>query len=123
MKLESIFGISIGVLAILLVITFKAWLGAREDLAAQIERCNSEKLAAVAEAESLLRDAQRDAYAARIAELEALAESEARARVIAEEAAQAARERPERVRTVIRESTDACVDAIVPADITGSLRD
>lgn len=100
------------------------YMGAREDLAAEIERCNTEKLAAVQEATEALRDAQMAQYEARIAELEQMALDERKAREIAQEAARAAESRPEKVRTVIRRVADenACMDTSVPAPVLDELR-
>lgn len=101
------------------------YVGAKSDIKAEIERCNTEKLAAVQEATEALRDAQVASYEARIAELEQIALDEARARRIAQEAAEAAAGRPERVRTVIREvsSENSCLGQPVPAAVLDSLRD
>lgn len=101
------------------------YVGAKSDIKAEIERCNTEKLAAVQEATEALRDAQVASYEARIAELEQIALDESRARRIAQEAAEAAAGRPERVRTVIREvsSENSCLGQPVPAAVLDSLRD
>jgi flagellar biosynthesis/type III secretory pathway M-ring protein FliF/YscJ len=101
------------------------FIGAKSDIKAEIERCNTEKLAAVAEAESALRDAQIASYEARLAELARMVADEAKAREIAQEAARLAESRPEKVRTVIREvaSANACIDTAVPDAVLDSLRD
>lgn len=110
---------------VLAAVLLWAYIDAKSDIKAEVARCNSEKLDAVHEASVALRNAQEAHFAARIAELEAITLQETRARQIAEEAALAARDRPERVRTVIREiaDEDACLGAAVPDSIIRSLRD
>ncbi len=58
----------------LAIAMFFFWLDGRENLAAEVSRCESSKLAAVLEAEELARKAVQDALSARIAQLERLAE-------------------------------------------------
>lgn len=99
------------------------WVGARSDLAAEVERCNTDKVAAMAAASELAREAEASAWRAQVAQAERMAAAERDARLIAEEAAAAAEGRPERVRVVIRESTDACLKAVVPAPVVERLRD
>ena len=101
------------------------YLGARDDLAAELERCNADKLAAVVEAEKVAREATEAAMAVRIAELARQAALERSAREIAERARAEAEARPERVRTVIRRvaDVDACISADVPRAVIDSLRD
>ena len=69
---------------------FWFWLGAKEDLAAEVERCNSDKLSAIAEAENITRLAERKAAQQRLAQVEQVAEKEKQAREIAEDAAELA---------------------------------
>ena len=100
------------------------WLEARENLASEIERCNTEKLSAVAEAERQAREATQSALSARIAQLEQSAEDAERAREIAIAAAREAESRPPEVREVIRRyiDTDACITTAIPDDILDGLR-
>ena len=103
---------------------FWALLETREDLGEERAQCNADKLAAVAAAESTLREAEVAAYEDRIDQLEKLAADETAARAIAEEAARLAANQPERVRTVIREvaSENSCIDTAVPDAVLDSLR-
>lgn len=101
------------------------WLEAREDLAAEKERCNADKLSAIVEAEKITREAQERAFGQRIAQLERIADQREVARRIAEEARIEAENRPEKVRTVIERVRlqDACIDTSVHPDLLGCLRD
>jgi CHASE3 domain sensor protein len=101
------------------------WIGAQSDIKAEIERCNTEKLAAVQEATEALRESEIAAYEERIAQLEQKAADLDEARRIASEAATEAQNRPERVRTVVREVTsrENCLSQPVPAAVIDSLRD
>lgn len=125
MRLETVFGAAFAGSVMVNLLLFNAWVDAKSDVKAEIERCNTEKLQAVAEAREATMIAERDAYAELVAELEAIAADEARARAIAEEAARAAQDRPERVRTIIREVADenACMDTRIPDAVVRSLRD
>jgi len=100
------------------------YINAKGDIKAEIERCNTEKVAAVQEATESLRSAQMASYEARIAELEQIAQDETNARLIAQQAAIEAQNRPERTRTIIKEvaSANACIDTAVPAVVLDSLR-
>ena len=102
-----------------------AYIGAKSDIKAEIERCNTEKMAAVAEAQSLVRDAEIAAMERHIDALTNMIHEADEARKIAEAAAREAELRPAKVRTVIREvaSADACIDTAVPAAVVDSLRD
>ena len=101
------------------------YIGAKADIKAEIERCNTEKVIAIQEATEALRTVEMASYKARILELEQLALDESNARLIAQQAAIEAQNRPERVRTVIKEvaSANACIDTVVPAAVLDSLRD
>lgn len=103
---------------------FFFWLDGRENLAMETERCNTDKMTAVAEASEVARLAVVRASTAREKQLEAMAESERRARHIAEDARVAAESRPARVVEVIKRVaiTDACINTAVPADLLDSLR-
>lgn len=100
------------------------WLEARDDLAAEIADCNASKLTAIAEAETIAREAERRAFSERIAQLERNAIAAENARQIAEDAAREAESRPPVVREVIQRfiDTDACIDTPIPDDIVRSLR-
>jgi len=101
------------------------YLDKRDDYASAVESCNSDKLAAVAEAERITRDTIEAAAARNIAAAEQQAEAARRARAIAEEARRQAEARPERVREVIRRvaDADACIDTAVHGELVDSLRD
>jgi len=101
---------------------FFMYLGLRDDLASEVEQCNTDKITAVAEAERITRETLEQAHSDALAELARQADRAERARQIAEEAARLAEARPPRVVEVIRESNDACLDTVIPADITDSLR-
>lgn len=101
---------------------FAMYLGVRDDLAAEIERCNTDKMSAVAAAERVARDAMAEAMGDALAEREQMLRDAQRAREIAEEAARLAESRVPEVIEVIRESTDACITAAVPDDIVDRLR-
>lgn len=101
------------------------WLEAREDLAAEIERCNADKLSAVAQAERITRTTQERAFEERIAQLERIADQRENARRIAETAARGAQEALEgterRIDRLMQEARDAppadpvaCLNAEVP---------
>lgn len=62
---------STAVAAGLAAVFFWLFLDAREDVAAAVERCNAQKLSAVAEAEKIARTAAERAAAAKLAQLEA----------------------------------------------------
>ena len=101
---------------------FFMYLGLRDDLASEVEQCNTDKITAVAEAERVTREMLNEVHQNALAELARQTDRAERAREIAEEAARIAESRPPRVVEVIRESDDACLDAVIPADITDSLR-
>lgn len=108
-----------------LVIMAGLYVGAREDLASERERCNTDKVTAVSEAERVTRKAVEAAFADRLAKEAARANREAVARAAAEESAQAADARPPKIRTVIKEvaSANACINVDLPAALVNSLRD
>ncbi len=105
-------------------IFFGLYVGAKTDIKAEIERCNTEKMAAVADAQRIVRYAEIEALNKRIAELEAISLRESNARRIAEEAAREALGRPEKVRTVIKEVSgeNSCLDTAVPGPVLDQLR-
>lgn len=106
-------------------VLFWFWLGAREDLAAEIERCNVDKLASIAKAEQVAREATEAAHLRRITELESQAQRERKAREIAEAARIEAENRPVEVRTVIQRIADehACLTTLIPDAVVDRLRD
>jgi len=55
------------------IILFWLFISAREDLATEIERCNTDKISSALVAEQLVRQATESAYNERIAELESMA--------------------------------------------------
>lgn len=103
---------------------FWFWLGARDDLAAEIERCNTDKLASVLEAERIASKAEREAAQRRIIQLTRQVELEKEAAEIANAAAIAAKSRPVEVREVIKRVSDAnlCLKTAIPADLVDALR-
>ncbi len=113
---------------------FWFWIEGRENLAAQMESCNTDKITAVAEAERVAREAEAAASARerveaeeRIRRARAAAESAEAARLAAEEQAQRAQET---IRKLMREITEdenvqieqACLAVDCPTDILDSLR-
>lgn len=100
------------------------YLDKRDDYAAQVDACNASKLVAIAEAEKITRETLEAAAARKLAALERQRDSADRAREAAELAAREASERPERVRTVIREvaSANACLSTAMPVELLHSLR-
>ena len=99
------------------------WLGARDNLAAEVEACNTRAEKAAREAIEATKEAQISAYERQIRQIELLAQNEREARILAEKAAQEAQSRPERVRTVVREvaSENVCIDTVVPDAVLDSL--
>ena len=108
----------------LAVLLFFLWLDGRENLAAEVERCNADKMAAVAEAEAITRQATEANLQARLTELAEIAERERHARAIAEEARAIAESRPVEVREIIRRVADAnaCMDTDIPSVVLDELR-
>ena len=98
------------------------YIDAKSDIKAEIERCNTDKLQAVAEAERITRDALQQAMEDELAQREKLLRDAQRAREIAEEAARLADARVPEVIEVIRESTDACLDTSIDTAILKRLR-
>lgn len=99
-------------------------LGAYEKLGEERERCNSDKLQAVADAEAALRGAQIAVYERQLAEARSRADREAKARQIVTEALEAERNKPAEVREIIREvaSENSCIDTAVPDAVLERLR-
>jgi hypothetical protein len=108
---------------------FWLWLGVRDDLAAEIERCNTDKEAAVAAAEEVTRIRLQEAFQERLRELEAQVRREARAREIAADAASQAESRANRamneaavrIREIERNANaslpEKCAITVVPDDL------
>lgn len=113
---------------------FWFWLEGRENLAAQVEICNNQKLQAVADAERTVREAlaaatERERVAAmeRVRRAQAAAESATAARLEAEEQASRAQATIRRLMREVNENENvtveqACLAVDVPADIVSSLR-
>lgn len=101
------------------------YLSARDNLATEIEVCNTRVSAAAQAASEAARAAQASAHAESIAQLEKIVQAERQAREIAEQARDMAESRPDRVRTVIREvaGDNSCIDTAVPVELLNSLRD
>ena len=108
----------------LAAIVFWLWLGVRDDLAAEVERCNTDKLTSVLAAERISSQAQREAAKERIIQLTQQVALEKKAAQIANDAAIAAESRPVEVREVIKRVSDAnlCLKTDIPADLVDALR-
>jgi hypothetical protein len=108
----------------LAALLFWLWLGVREDLAAEIERCNSDKLASIAAAEQITREAVSEAAERRLSQLRHQLTLEQNAREVAEETARLAESRPVEVREIIRRVADEnlCLDTAVPDELVDALR-
>ena len=110
----------------LAALVFWLWLGARDDLAAEVERCNADKLESIANAEAITRSALENAHSEQLAELARQVAAAERARAIADRARVEAEERPIETRTIIREVASAdpesCLNQPVPDSVIDSLR-
>lgn len=118
----------------LAALIFWMWLGGREDLAAEVERCNSDKLLAIAQAEQVARQALQDAQDAHQRELARLAveaqgavnESREGREAALRKAAAAQRIIDELTRTIENEHNapiaQVCLRADVPVTILDGLR-
>lgn len=100
------------------------YVGAKGDLAAEREACNTRIVESARRAAEAVSVAKAENYEKQIAELQEIADREAAARTRAEAVAEEARKRPERVRTVIREvaSENECIDTVVPDAVLDGLR-
>lgn len=107
-----------------IALLFWLWLNARDDVASALEACNTRTAAAIAEAEKVTRETEREAAERQILELRALIESAENAREIAIQAAREAESRPVRVQEVVRRVADEnlCIDLPLPAAVLDSLR-
>jgi hypothetical protein len=116
---------STAIAAGLAAVFFWLYVGAKSDLKAEIESCNTRIAELAVDAEREAGIAREKALQRQIAELEAINTAQTEALGIAAEAASEAARRPERVRTVIKEvaSANACIDTVVPAAVVDSLRD
>jgi hypothetical protein len=97
------------------------WLliGAKQDVAREIEACNTRTALSVSDAEKAAREATERAYDERLAKLAAMADTEARARLSLQAALEAAESRPPVVREIIRRIRDenACLGTAVPDEL------
>lgn len=100
-------------LAAALIVMTWLYMGKRDELAAEIERCNTDKMASIAEAQRITREATTGALESRIAQLEGTALSAQKARDIAVQARIEAENKPERVRTVYQRIIDEDACAVV----------
>jgi hypothetical protein len=109
---------------LLAALLFWAWINVKEDLASQREACNTAVQASAAQAQKVAREVSQAAFEARLAQKEAQITSERNAREIADRARLAAESRPERVKTVIRDSasSDRCLEMTIPINVIDSLR-
>lgn len=117
-------GVTIGGYAAALVLGW-LWLGARDDVAAAIESCNTDKMRAISEAERITRETERAASDREILQLRQIISDAEKAREIAIRAAREAESRPVRVQEVVRRvaDRDACIDLSLPDELVRSLRD
>lgn len=103
------------------------WLETRDNLATEIERCNTSKVSAIAEASQMAREAEREAAQDEIVRLEAIAASQSKAREIVAQALRESEARGPVVREVVRnvprsELAAQCLDLPVPAAVFDSVR-
>jgi len=100
------------------------YMGKRDELATEIEACNTRAMEGIAEAERITREATTSALEARLAQLEQISLDARKARDIAVQARIEAESRPEKVRTIVRRvaDEDACIDSPVHPDLLGCLR-
>lgn len=103
------------------VIFFWLWIEAREDVATEVLACNASKLAEALESERVVRAAEKAASERERKRLQTALENAERAAEIAREAEALANERPERVKIVVRESNDACVNQPISDELRDSL--
>jgi hypothetical protein len=115
--------LQIALVAALILMTW-LYMGKRDELAAAIEACNTDKMASIAEAEKITRKATTSALESRIQQLESTALSAQKARDIAVEARIDAENKPERVRTVYQRiiDEDACAAVAFNPDLLRCLR-
>lgn len=108
-----------------LVVMTWLYLDKRDDLASEVERCNTDKITSILEAERITRQAQQEAADRTIAELVRKADQAEIAIGIANTARLEAESRPARVRTIIERvaDVDACIDSPVHPSILSCLRD
>ena len=99
------------------------YVDAKQDLAAEIERCNASKLSEELEAERAVSAAQKAAHEHQIREMLEIVDRQRRAKEIAVEAAELAESRPAQIRTIIKRVADeeACIRTVVPAELVDSL--
>ena len=108
----------------LAALLFFMWLNEREAVIEEREGCNVEHLQAALESEQAARAELVNVHNQEIQGLVEMLERERKATEIAEDAAEIAETRSERVRTVIKRvaDEDACINTPVPDAITDSLR-
>lgn len=115
-------GVTIGGYAAAFVLGW-LWLDTRDELASTIERCNTDKIASVLEAEQITRKAIESVYSEEIERAERRVKAERNAYLAVAEALREAESRPVRVRTVIRESEESCLTQEVPKEVLGAVRE
>ncbi len=100
------------------------YLGVRDDLAAEIERCNTDKMTSIAEAERVAREGVQSAWDKEREEVERRMEALTQARLIVDEALRTAANREPEIRRVVEKvrDEDACIDTVVPSAIVERLR-
>lgn len=106
------------------VVTF-AYLEKRDDLAEAIERCNTEKMQAIAEAQSVAREAGERAAATHLAELDRMAKELEAAEHELWQASVQNRDKTDEVTRIIEEQSDepdSCLNELVPGPIVERLR-
>lgn len=120
-------GLAVALFAAIVALGFtgRAWIAAKADLAAEIERCNTDKALAIASAEEIVRKATQEAADRRIRQLEAERDREVAAVASEREkrlqAERAANERGQQLQELAEEAfdeddipdSDACLNAFV----------
>jgi len=113
---------------VLLVVMTGLYLDKRDDLASSIEKCNTDKLASIAEAERITRDVTQRAADERVAAAEAMAAAESKAKdeatEIAHNASTEALKAGQRIRELELEASiddipdsNECLNVFVPSRV------
>lgn len=109
----------------LAALTLLLYLDKRGELAAEIQRCNADKLASIAEAERVTRETLERAHAEEMMTVRKREEAQARARELVDAALRDAASRPPRTERIVERvrDEDACVDTRVHGDLLDRLRE
>ncbi len=118
------FYIAGGISLLLNLVLGGLYLDKRDDLAQEIEACNTRAMTSIAEAESITRKAVEASLATQIADMASIAAAEMKARQIAEDAREIAESRPPKIRTIIKRiiDEDACLATPVHPTLLECLR-